>query len=60
MAWECLRCNHLNDGNVPMFAENVTCEKCGAVHETDWECSDPEEGNFCSWVTNLVDTEPKQ
>jgi uncharacterized Zn finger protein len=51
--WDCLKCGHENKNELPRFGDDAVCEKCGAVHETDWDYTDPHEGCMATWVTKL-------
>lgn len=55
MTWDCLKCGHENEEELPMFGDAAVCEKCGAEHETDWELIDPMEGIMASWVVGLIE-----
>lgn len=55
MDWICTKCEHWHDSTAWEFGDDVTCVKCGTVHETDWDyCG--EEMNISCWVTGIKKT----
>ena len=53
MDFECQKCKHDNDDRNWKFDNQISCEKCNAEHDVDWDYDGG--GNIMSWVTGLTD-----
>lgn len=58
MSWTCMSCQHENDRDVPLFGDEAVCEKCGAIHGTDWDYVT--EDSLASWIVCLSKAKPSQ
>ena len=44
--YQCEKCGTEMCGT---FGDDVTCEKCGTVYATDWDCTS--DGDIMCWIT---------